>query len=58
MRQIRKLSTTKRIALVAHDNKKKDLIEWAFYNRTLLSQHELIATVPPENYWKNILISR
>lgn len=44
MGHVRTLSITKRIALVAHDNKKKDLIEWAFYNRTLLSQHELIAT--------------
>lgn len=44
MSHIRKISNKKRIALVAHDNKKKELIEWAFYNRTLLSQHELIAT--------------
>ena len=34
----------KRIALVAHDNKKQDLIEWAQYNRALLVQHELYAT--------------
>jgi methylglyoxal synthase len=34
----------KRIALVAHDNKKKDLLEWARYNRDLLVQHELCAT--------------
>lgn len=34
----------KRIALVAHDNKKKDLLEWALYNRELLIQHELYAT--------------
>jgi methylglyoxal synthase len=34
----------KRIALVAHDNKKKDLLEWALYNRELLCQHELYAT--------------
>lgn len=34
----------KRIALVAHDNKKKDLIDWAFYNRAVLSRHELYAT--------------
>ena len=34
----------KRIALVAHDNKKKDLLEWAQYNRGLLVQHELCAT--------------
>lgn len=34
----------KRIALVAHDNKKQDLLEWARYNRELLVQHELYAT--------------
>ena len=34
----------KRIALVAHDNKKKDLLEWAKYNRELLVRHELCAT--------------
>jgi methylglyoxal synthase len=34
----------KRIALVAHDNKKQDLIEWAQYNRELLVQHDLYAT--------------
>lgn len=44
MEHIRIISGAKRIALVAHDNKKKDLIEWAYYNRTVLLQHELIAT--------------
>jgi methylglyoxal synthase len=44
MNRARKLNSRKRIALVAHDNKKKDLIEWAIYNRTVLSGHELIAT--------------
>ena len=34
----------KRIALVAHDNKKRDLLEWAEYNKSLLSMHELYAT--------------
>jgi len=34
----------KRIALVAHDNKKRDLLEWALYNRELLVQHDLYAT--------------
>jgi len=34
----------KRIALVAHDNKKQDLLEWAVYNRELLAKHELCAT--------------
>ena len=44
MNQNRKLHTVKRVALVAHDNKKKDLIDWAVYNKTVLSNHELIAT--------------
>jgi methylglyoxal synthase len=34
----------KRIALVAHDHKKEDLLEWARFNRELLVKHELIAT--------------
>ena len=34
----------KKIALVAHDHKKKDLLEWAKYNRTLLAGHTLYAT--------------
>jgi methylglyoxal synthase len=33
-----------RIALVAHDNKKRDLVEWARYNRAFLARHELCAT--------------
>lgn len=38
------LKKRKRIALVAHDHKKKDLIEWALFNKTILAKHELIAT--------------
>jgi methylglyoxal synthase len=34
----------KRIALVAHDNKKDDMLEWVTHNRKLLSQHKLFAT--------------
>ena len=34
----------KRIALVAHDNKKDDLLEWATFNQGLLAKHELFAT--------------
>ena len=34
----------KKIALIAHDNKKQDLLEWADFNRDLLAQHELYAT--------------
>ena len=38
------IASRKRIALVAHDNKKQDLLEWARYNRDLLAHHELFAT--------------
>lgn len=34
----------KHIALVAHDNKKRDLLEWAKFNRGSLAGHELFAT--------------
>ncbi|HEV7666316.1 MAG TPA: methylglyoxal synthase [Chloroflexota bacterium] len=35
---------SKRIALVAHDNKKDEMLEWARYNRASLAQHSLCAT--------------
>jgi len=38
------MNPRKRIALVAHDNKKPDLLEWAEYNKGRLSDHELYAT--------------
>ena len=44
MDSIRKIGQRKRIALVAHDNKKKDLIDWARHNAVMLAKHELIAT--------------
>ena len=34
----------KRIALVAHDDRKGDLLEWAEYNRDILADHILYAT--------------
>lgn len=34
----------RKIALVAHDNKKRDLLEWAKFNRGTLAQHILYAT--------------
>jgi methylglyoxal synthase len=34
----------KKIALVAHDNKKDDLFEWAKHNCELLAEHSLYAT--------------
>ena len=39
-----KMAVRKKIALVAHDNKKPDLLDWARYNRGSLEQHELWAT--------------
>ncbi len=44
MPEIRKTNKRKRIALVAHDNKKRDLIEWVEHNKTVLAKHELVAT--------------
>lgn len=38
------LHRRKRIALVAHDTKKADLLEWAEYNRHELARHDLLAT--------------
>lgn len=34
----------KRIALIAHDNRKADLLEWARFNQGTLAQHHLYAT--------------
>ena len=34
----------KKIALVAHDHKKRDLVEWAKFNRGVLAGHRLYAT--------------
>src|SRR5436190_21291590 len=39
-----KMETRKRIALIAHDNMKRDILEWARYNRGTLSRHELYGT--------------
>lgn len=44
MTAIKKLGKRKRIALVAHDHKKADLMEWVVHNREVLSKHELFAT--------------
>lgn len=44
MEKFRKVLARKRIALVAHDKKKKDLVDWVERNRAELSRHELFAT--------------
>ncbi|MCL2247040.1 MAG: methylglyoxal synthase [Lentimicrobiaceae bacterium] len=38
------MKKAKRIALVAHDNRKKDLIEWVEWNWELLIKHKLVCT--------------
>jgi methylglyoxal synthase len=38
------MAERKTIAIVAHDNKKRDLLAWAKFNREALSAHTLIAT--------------
>lgn len=38
------LEKRKRIALVAHDHKKDELIDWAVFNKATLSKHKLYAT--------------
>jgi methylglyoxal synthase len=43
-RQTISMKPRKRIALIAHDNRKHDLLEWAKYNYGSLSEHELSAT--------------
>lgn len=42
--RIAAMQSKKKIALVAHDNKKRELLEWALYNKELLAQHELYGT--------------
>ena len=42
--QIIQMAEEKTIAIVAHDNKKQDLLAWAKYNRKALSGHKIVAT--------------
>jgi methylglyoxal synthase len=42
--QVVPMRERKTIALVAHDNRKADLLEWARFNRESLAGHELHAT--------------
>ena len=38
------MSPRLRLALIAHDGRKTDLLEWARWNRELLARHEIWAT--------------
>ncbi|MDH7490116.1 MAG: methylglyoxal synthase [Anaerolineae bacterium] len=38
------MGAVKRIALIAHDNRKRDLLDWVRFNREALARHRLFAT--------------
>jgi methylglyoxal synthase len=40
----RAASSRRQIALIAHDNRKADLLDWARFNRETLAKHDLYAT--------------
>ena len=42
--EVRDMAARKRIALVAHDNRKEDLLDWARFNSGTLSRHQLYGT--------------
>jgi len=44
IKEVIRMGFKKRIALIAHDHRKQDLLEWARFNKDLLAQHELYAT--------------
>jgi methylglyoxal synthase len=43
-RHVQKMAPRKRVVLIAHDNCKDELLDWAEYNRDVLAEHELYAT--------------
>ncbi len=45
MNEMNNTERKKRIAIVAHNSKSSELIEWSYFNKAELSKHELIATV-------------
>jgi methylglyoxal synthase len=52
------MKSSKRIALVAHDNRKKDLIEWVEWNWRALLEHHLICTGTTGALVENALAKR
>jgi len=48
----------KRIGLVAHDNRKKDLMEWVEWNWAILKNHELICTGTTGSLIEKLMISK
>jgi len=62
MKQFRILSPQKTIALIAHDHKKEELVNWVKNHSDKLSKHKLIATGTTgsliEQYLMNVSIER
>jgi methylglyoxal synthase len=52
------MKKVKRIGLVAHDNLKKDLLEWVDWNWEILSKHELICTGTTGTLIEKLLIKK
>ena len=52
------MKTVKNIALVAHDNRKKDLLEWVKWNYHVLIEHKLICTGTTGKLIEETLVSR
>jgi methylglyoxal synthase len=52
------MTKEKSIALVAHDNRKKDLIEWVEWNYEVLSGHNLICTGTTGTMIEKVLFNR
>ncbi|MFA8300882.1 MAG: methylglyoxal synthase [Hyphomicrobiales bacterium] len=48
----------KRIGLVAHDNRKKDLLEWVEYNYKSLIDHQIICTGTTGKLVEELLLSK
>ena len=44
MEKTTKLKAIRNIALIAHDGRKQELVEWAEYNKEALGKHKLYAT--------------
>lgn len=49
------INKAKRIAFVVHPDKKAELIEWSYFNRELLHQHEIIAAGEAANILQGTL---
>jgi len=49
------IKKTKRIAFIVHPGLKSELVEWSYFNKALLAQHEIIATGEAANILQGTL---